>query len=295
VLRAAAESGAAVVVTLHNYRLMCIAGTFFREGKVCQDCLGRSPLSGVVHACYRTSRAESAVIAASLVAARSRGMLDSVHRFFAVSAFVREKHIEGGIDPERILVKPNVVGEQVRRRGAGRHFLILSRLSVEKGIAPIVESWSSDLGELVIAGDGPELAKIEKLAHGRGVRLLGAVAPAEIPPLLGAARAVLVPSTWYEGQPRTILEAYASGVPVIGSRIGGIDELIEDGATGVTVPLNDSGAWRAAASMLADDDLCVRLGDAAHARWEERFSPRRGLTTLEAGYREALEARSART
>lgn len=292
VLTAASDAGAAVVMTLHNYRLMCMAGTFFRNGRVCQKCLGRTPVAGIVHACYRDSRPESAIIAASLVGARARSAFDSVHRFFAVSAFVRDKHIEGGFSPKRILVKPNVVGEQPRRVGAGSYFLVLSRLSVEKGVAQIVEAWDRSIGELVIAGAGPELGRIERLAAGRGVVIRGAVAPYDIPELLAGARAVLVPSSWFEGQPRVILEAYAAGVPVIGSRIGGIAELISEGETGVTVPLNDIPAWRAAASKLADDDVSIRLGKGAYERWQDRFSLARGLVTLEAAYREALEERN---
>jgi glycosyltransferase involved in cell wall biosynthesis len=295
VLTAASDAGAAVVATLHNYRLLCMAGTLFRNGRVCQDCLGRSPLAGLVHACYRGSHPESAIMTATFLAARARRTFDSVDRFLAVSAFVRAKHIEAGFSPERILVKPNVVGPQEQRVGAGRYFLILSRLSAEKGIADIVASWDKDVGDLVIAGDGPEFERVKELAAGRGVVLRGAVAPSEIPELLSQARAILVPSSWYEGQPRVMLEAYASGVPVIGSRIGGVSELIEEGETGLTVPLDDASAWRRAAAELADDSISTRLGQGAYARWVDRFSPLRGLTALEAAYLAALDQRARRS
>jgi len=293
VLRAAEHAGAAVVMTLHNYRLMCPAGTFFRDGRVCQDCLGRLPWPGVAHACYRESRSESAVLAASLVVARTTRKLDAVHRFLAVSAFVRDKHVEASFPAERIIVKPNVVPAQTQRQGAGTYFLVLSRLVVEKGVAEIIRSWDPSLGELRVAGDGPERGRLESLAVGRGVHLDGAMAPEEIPALLAGARALLVPSSWFEGQPRVILEAYAAGVPVIASRIGGLAEAVIDNETGITVDPGDTEAWRAAARQLGDDDkLTIRLGRAAHALWAERFNPTRGLEMLEAAYGEALDERA---
>ncbi|HXF97246.1 MAG TPA: glycosyltransferase family 4 protein [Gaiellaceae bacterium] len=293
VLSAAAKAGAAVVLTLHSYRLVCIAATFFRDRAVCQDCLGRLPWPGVVHACYRGSRAQSLVLATSLALARARRAFDSVHRYLAVSAFVRAKHIEAGLPAERILIKPNVVGPQTRRAGPGLYFLVLSRLSAEKGIAELVRAWSEELGELRIAGDGPLRGEIERLAHGRGVRVLGPVAPEHIPALFSGARALFVPSRWFEGQPRVVLEAYAAGVPVVASRIGCLPDVIADGETGFTVAFGDDEGWRTAARAFADDHVAMRLGAAAYERWRTEYSPERGLELLEFAYREALAERDA--
>ena len=294
VLTAASEAGAAVVITLHNYRFMCIASTFLRDGRVCQDCLGRPRWPGVVHACYRGSRAESALLSSALAIARARGTLGSAHRLLAVSSFVREKYIEAGFPGERILVRPNAVPAQERRRGPGEYFLVLSRLSVEKGVSQLVRAWHEDLGELRIVGDGPERAEIERLARGRGAHVEDGVPPDAIGPVLAGARAVLVPSVCFEGQPRTILEAYAAGVPVIASRIGGLPEVVVDGATGVTVRPGDPDGWRDAAIRMASDDVSERFGDAAYELWRSHFSQEQGLASLEAAYAEAIEERTAR-
>jgi glycosyltransferase involved in cell wall biosynthesis len=293
VLRAASDAGAGVVLTLHNYRLMCIAGTFFRGGRVCEDCLGGTPLPGIVHGCYRGSRSQSAVVGASLVVARGTSVFAAVDRFLAVSDFVRVKHVAAGLPAERILVKPNVVPAQMRRDGPGAYFLVLSRLSAEKGVSEIVRAWGPDFGELRIVGDGPERSELERLAAGRGVRLEERVAPSDVPPLLAGARAVIVPSVCFEGQPRVVLEAYAAGVPVLASRIGGLPELVLDGETGVTVEPGDLAGWRAAVERLASDDESTRLGDAAHELWRARFSPERGLAALEHAYAEAIARRGA--
>jgi glycosyltransferase involved in cell wall biosynthesis len=292
VVPAAAEAGAAVVLTLHNYRLMCLAGTFFRDGRICEDCLGRSPWPGVLHACYRGSRPESAVLAGSVVVARIRRTYDHVHRFLAVSEFVRAKHVEAGFSPRRVLVKPNVVPAQPKRDGPGEYFLVLGRLSVEKGVSQVVRAWNERLGTLRVVGDGPMRAEIERLAVGRGVRVEGPVPPGDVAGIVSRARALVLPSACFEGQPRAILEAYAAGVPVIASRIGGIPDLVTDGETGLTVPPDDSSGWREAAEQLAEDGASVRLGEGAYARWGERFSPARGREMLERAYGEALEERA---
>ena len=291
-LEGAASGGAAVVMTLHNYRLMCIAATFFRAGHVCEDCFGRSPWPGVVHGCYRDSRAESAVLGGATVVARRTGALAAVHRFLAVSGFVRDKHVEAGLPSDRVLVKPNVVpGVQVRA-GAGTYFLVLSRLSVEKGLDELVQAWDPGLGILRIVGDGPLRSKIERLAEGRGIRVEPPVAPEAVPALLAGARALLLPSACYEGQPRAVLEAYAAGVPVIASRLGALPELVLDGESGMTVSRGDLAGWRAAVATLADADTSLRLGRGALALWRKRFSPQQGLAALEEAYSEALLARS---
>jgi glycosyltransferase involved in cell wall biosynthesis len=295
VLHAAGEAGAGVLLTLHNYRSLCLAATFYRDGHVCEDCLGRSTLPGVVHACYRGSRTQSAVLATSIAVARGARTLSSVDLFLAVSDFVRAKHVEAGFPPERIVVKRHAVPESRRRKGPGRYFLVLSRLSSEKGVAELVGAWSAGLGELRIVGDGPERAAIEGLARGRDVVIKGAVPPEEVPALLAGARALLVPSVCYETSSRVAIEAYAAGVPVIASRIGGLPEIVAEGETGVTVPPGDEDGWLGAVGLLSDDDVSLRFGEAAHARWRSDFSPERGLTQLEAAYRAAIEDRARRS
>ncbi|MDW8339479.1 MAG: glycosyltransferase family 4 protein [Thermoleophilia bacterium] len=291
VIRAAAEAGAAVVVTLHNFRLLCIAGTFFRDGRVCEACFRRTPWPGVVHGCYRRSRLQSSVVATSLVGSRLRGTLTLVHRFLAVSDFLGRRHAAAGLPADRIVVKPNFVPAFPLREGPGSYFLVLGRLSAEKGVGMLVEAWSPSLAELRIVGDGPERPVLERLATGSAVRFVGSLSTSEVPTALAGARALLVPSVCYEGQPRAILEAYAAGVPVVASRIGGLGELVVDGVTGFTVSPADPNAWRDAVRRLLDDEVSLRLGAGARACWQERFTPERALDLLERAYREALAER----
>lgn len=287
VLRTAAGAGAAVVVTLHNYRLLCLPATFQRRGALCELCLGHVPWRGVVHRCYRRSAAGSAALATSFTLHRAVGTFDRVALYLAVSEFVRGKHLEGGLPPERIVVKPNFAWKAPRREGPGEYFLFLGRLSPEKGLDTLLASWRDIPAPLVVVGDGPDERRLRREAPAN-VELRGLVPPAEIPSIIAGARALVVPSRWYEGSPRSIVEAYAGGVPVIASAIGALPEVVEDERSGLLVEPGDEAALAGAARRLLDDRESERLGERAYALWRERYSPERSLTSLEAAYGQAL-------
>jgi glycosyltransferase involved in cell wall biosynthesis/predicted ATP-grasp superfamily ATP-dependent carboligase len=289
VLAAAADEGAAVVMTLHNYRLLCLPATLLRGGHVCEDCVGRVPWRGVVHRCYRDSLLGSGALAGSLVAHRATRSFGRVHRFLAVSDFVRDKYVQAGFPADRILVKPNFVPASARRDGPGDYFLYLGRLSAEKGVATLLAAHRPQHGRLLVVGDGPERERLEALA-GANVEFVGAVPAGEVAPLIAGARALLMPSLSYEGAPRTLLEAYAAGVPVVASRIGALATLVDDGVTGILVPPREAEAWAAAMTALRDDDECTRLGEGAYGVWEAEYGPERVLSQLEESYRLALAA-----
>jgi glycosyltransferase involved in cell wall biosynthesis len=283
VLRAVGETPS--VLTLHNYRLLCLPATFLRDGRVCESCLGRTPWRGVVHGCYRHSVPASAAIATSLMVHRAADTFSRPNLYLAVSDFVRRKHIAGGFDPDRIRVKPNFTWPVPKREGPGEYFLFLGRLSAEKGLATIIEA-SRGRGDsrIVVVGGGPEREAMHALAH-PGVEFRGAVDAAAVPEIVRRARALLVPSTCFEGAPRSLLEAYAAGVPVIASRIGGLPELVEDGVTGLLVDPNEPEKWADAMARLGGDDEASRMGLEAHRLWEKRFGPDEGLRNLEEAYR----------
>ncbi len=292
VLRLGGGDGPAVVMTLHNFRLLCLPATFLRDGKVCEDCLGGLPWPGVVHRCFRGSALGSGVLATSLAIHRGIGTFHKVTRYLAVSDFVRRKHIEGGLDPDRIGVKTNFSWPATQRQGPGDYFLSLGRLSAEKGIDTLIRAWSEPdpPGRLVVVGDGPTGQALRASAP-PSVEFRGQLHPDEVLPVLLGARALLLPSRWYEAAPRSIVEAYAAGVPVVASDIGALPEAVEHGLTGYLAPVDDAAAWAGASRRLLDDELCVQLGGAARARWEQRHSPGRALTDLEDAYDEALRRR----
>ncbi|MBT9590476.1 MAG: glycosyltransferase family 4 protein [Thiobacillus sp.] len=279
---AAARADVPVVQTLHNFRLMCLNALFLRDGKVCEDCMGHLPWRGVARACYRGSRAASGVLAGMLALHRGLGTYrNKVARYIALNEFCRDKFIEGGLPAERVVVKPNFVNfdspEPVSRSG----LLFVGRLSVEKGVATLAEAMARLPDAcLRVAGDGPEAGLLDGVA---GVARLGSLSGEAVRLEMSRAAALVVPSIWYENFPRTIVEAFACGTPVIASRIGALAELVRDGETGLLFEpgnprdLADKMAW-----ALANPERMAAMGRTARAQYEAEFS-------AEVNYRRLME------
>jgi glycosyltransferase involved in cell wall biosynthesis len=290
VIRAAGRAGAGVVMTLHNYRLMCLPGSLLREGRICELCVGHVPWEGVRHRCYRGSAAGSTVLATSLSVHRAAGSFDRVDRFLAVSDFVRSKHVEAGLPGDRITVRANFAWAAGTRTGPGDHFLFAGRLAPEKGVDLLLRTWADapELPPLVVIGDGPEQGRLSGLAP-PGVELRGRVSAGEMPSIMQGALGLLVPSRWYEAAlPKVVLEAYAAGVPVVAADIGALPEGVIDGVTGYLVPPEEPAAWAQALRRLAVPGQTERMGAGAREVWAERYSPERGLAALEAAYQGVL-------
>lgn len=283
-----------VVMTLHNFRYMCLSGTLFRDGRICEDCVGRVPWPGIVHGCYRDSKAASATLATSITVHRGLDSWAGVDTFVALSDFMRRKHEHAGVPADRMIVQTNFSWPTERRQGPGGYFLYLGRLAPEKGLGSFVRAWEQVPVPLLIVGEGPEEENLRAQASGQ-VEFRGSVPASEVPDLLRGARALVVPSTWYEGAPRAIIEAYAAGVPVLASEIGALPEIVVEGETGYLVPPSDASGWIEVARRLADDEVAVRMGEAAYRRWVEVHDPSQGLAGLETLYRVAAETRRERT
>lgn len=283
---AAERAGVPVVQTLHNFRLMCLNALFLRDGKVCEDCMGQVPWRGVVRACYRGSYAASAALAGMLTLHRGLGTYrNQVARYIALNEFCRGKFIEGGLPAERVVVKPNFVDFDMPQPVARAGLLFVGRLSVEKGVATLAQAMTLlPDAKLRVAGDGPEAELLDGAA---GVTRLGGLPGETVRQEMSRAAALVVPSICYENFPRTIVEAFACGLPVIASRIGALAELVRDGETGLLFEpgnprdLADKLAW-----AQAHPEQMAEMGHTARAQYEAEFS-------AEVNYRRLMEIYAA--
>lgn len=237
---AAAAEDVPVVQTLHNYRLMCPNGLFFREGRPCEDCAGKSiAWPGVVHGCYRGSRSATALTATMFSVHRAFGTWSNmVDVYVALTEFARSKFVAAGVPEDRILVKPNFVNpDPGAGAGQGGYALFAGRLSPEKGVGTLLAAWEmmgEDAMPLKLAGDGP-LSEPVRDAAGKNPRVeyLGYRSVEEVRRLMKEAALLVVPSEWYETFGRVAIESFAAGTPVVVAGIGAIAELVEHGRTGL--------------------------------------------------------------
>jgi len=281
-LRAAHGSGVRVVQTLHNFRPLCPAATFLRDGRVCEDCLGRIPIPAVVHGCYRSSRAATLPIAVKDALHSAIGTWSTaVDTYITPSEFARSRYLKAGWPAERIVVKHNTAPDPGRPRPAyDGGFLCLSRLAPEKGIDVLLEAWGiafPDGGQrLTVVGSGELEEPLRRRAASLpGVELTGQVARERGLEILAGARALVVPSRWYEVFPRIVAEAYALGVPVIASRLGSLGEIVIDGETGLHAePGDPRDLARALQALAGDRALAERLGAGARREYELHLSPK---------------------
>jgi glycosyltransferase involved in cell wall biosynthesis len=236
---AAHQEGIPVVQTLHNYRLLCPAATLFRDGHPCEDCVSKKiPWSGVLHGCYRGSRVATAAATAMLATHNYRKTWDNtVSAYIALTGFARDKFIQGGLPANKIFVKPNFLqadpGLSVAK---GNYALFVGRLTPEKGIATLLEAWQTLGAELPlqIAGDGPMAPEVENASREmEHVSWLKWLPRAETLQKMKDATVLILPSTWYEGFPMIIAEAFAVGLPVIASNLGSMSSIVDHQRTGL--------------------------------------------------------------
>lgn len=286
---AAARQRVPVVQTLHNFRLFCPQAMFMRNGAVCEDCLGTLPWRGVLRRCYRDSAAQSAVLTGMLGVHRALGTWRRrVARYIALNAFCRDKFIAAGLPAERIAVKPNFVDLPPPRGDAARAGgLFVGRLSAEKGIAMLVvaAAASKDATAIAVVGAGPQQALLEGAP---GVRLLGWQAPELVYARMRRSAWLVMPSVWYENFPRTLVEAFACGLPAIASRLGAMAELIREGETGLLFRPGDAADLARALAWAGDNPTAMRrMGEAARREYEEKYTPAANFASLMAIYRAA--------
>lgn len=239
------DAGIPVVQTLHNFRFICPGAQLQRNGHICEECIDHSLLPALLHRCYRKSFSATAAVVWMLQFNRLRKNYQQlVDCYIALTQFAADRLISGGLPKEHIVVKPNfLLNTPEIGQGGGGYAVYTGRLSEEKGLRTLLRAWKNVEGlQLKILGDGPlkdELVDATKDMCAE-IEFLGFCDQEKVRKIVSKAEFQIVPSEWYEGLPMVVLEAYALGTPVIASRIGSLDSIVEDGITGAKFTAGDA-------------------------------------------------------
>ncbi len=284
-----------VVQTLHNYRLLCANALLFRDGKICEDCLRTTvPWPGVLRGCYRNSQMGTLAVAGMIVTHRLlRTWQRKVSMYIVLTEFARKKFVAGGLPAEKIVVKPNFIDpDPGYGRGNGGYVLFAGRLAEEKGLRTLLSAWQQKSlpCRLKIAGGGPLEAEVQR-RHGGEIEFIGSKSSTEIFELMGEASALVVPSECYEGMPRIIVESFAKGTPVIGSKLGAMESMIEHQRTGLHFEAGNSTDLATQVQwMLTHNTEWQQMRREARAEYEAKYTGAKNYEILRAIYERAVQA-----
>lgn len=285
--------GVPVVQSLHNFRLSCPAGTFFRHGAACDDCGGKLGES-VLRGCYRSSRVQTAAVAVMLGMHRALSTWERmVEAYSAPSRFCADRLASSGISREKVMVRPNFLPSDPGMRTSGADFaLFAGRLCEEKGVRQLIRAWRRLRAiPLVIVGDGPLREEAEKSAPAN-VSFTGALSPEQTLVRIKSARFLVFPSIGYETFGMVALEAAACGVATLGARLGAIPELVDDGQTGrLFDPHNaddlvDKVEWAWSHPVQTNE-----MGAAARRRYLNQYTAEHGYESLMQLYESVFDRR----
>jgi len=288
-----------VIHSLHNPRAICPSSTFYRNGRICDDCMGRLfAWPGILHACYRGSYLQTAAVAVmGAVHRRLRTWHRKIDAYIVFTEFYRRKFIEGGFPEDKIIVKPHFVAEdpQVRRNSSSNYALFIGRLSSEKGLTTLLRAWQEvkDI-PLKIRGEGPMLNDIKGVIREnrlQSIEIVNRLPQKELIALIKGARFLISPSDgYYENFGLVIIESFACGVPVIVSGVGVMHELVEDKKTGLYFTAGDPSDLASKVKWAWEHEEEMRnMGERARQEFELKYTAQDNYQQLMRIYNIAIE------
>ena len=283
-----------VVVTIHNFRLICINGLLYRKGHVCEKCITKSwPLSGIKYGCYQDSKAVSVFPTLTNGIHNLLGTWKSkVDVFIFLSEFSKKvfdrSHIS--IAEEKVFIKPNFVPDNGFSFEKENYYLFAGRLTEEKGVLFVVNAFKKNGKELRIAGSGPLEDKLRDIAvtH-KNIQVLGFQDKAQMRTLYLGAKATIFTSKMYENNPLVIIESFSFGTPVITSDFGNAGVLVNENHNGNKYKLDNEKSLFEVIRDFEENSNKISLRKGARSTFEENFSINKNLAMLENIYRYSME------
>lgn len=250
VLKAAKKRNVPVVMTLHNYRLLCPGALFLRDSKVCTKCKNISvPIYGIKHKCFQDSYAKSALLASFIGYNKMNNTWGStINKFIVLTPFIKKLIVDSSlkVKDENVIVKPNSTDDLLDNDSGNREnkYLFIGRLSKEKGVDVMIEAFNEipDI-QLDVVGDGDLFEELKSKAN-NNIIFHGSQDKVFIRKMLNKTKALVFPSIWYEGLPNTLIEAFSTGTPVLASNIDNINDIVISGHNGETFTPNNSNDLR---------------------------------------------------
>lgn len=286
-----------VVMTVHNFRLLCPGADFYRDGKVCEECVQKGLFRGVKYGCYRQSRAQTLICALSMWIHRRLGTYQKIH-YICLTDFNKEKLLSmKQMKPGQVFVKPNYMtygGEIVPADRRENYFLYAGRLEEEKGVKVLLEAFrilqeqqasgEKEEARLIVCGEGSlkewclHYASKHKLTN---VSVKGGMPNEIIRKLMSRAKGVVVPSLWYEGFPMVMAEAFSVRTPVIGSDLGNVGDLIREKVNGVKFQAGDAKSLAAVIADFDPEEIHFETADQTMKEWNEEENYRKLMRIYE--------------
>lgn len=285
-----------VVMTVHDYKLACPSYSMFNAGRICELCKGQRFYRCVTARCHKGSFAKSLLAALeSYLHHRILKSYSNIKYFICPSRFVMEKMKEMGMAGNFVHL-PHFVDREAWAVSAGEkkdYIVYCGRLSAEKGIGTLIEALKGGAVDTRIIGEGPLKKGIEeriKKDKSENIKLLGYLNGKELAEEVGKSRCLVMPSEWYEVFGMSVIEAFASESPVIGSRIGGMPEIIEDGETGFLFEPGNAGELRSKIlNLLNNPAKASQMGKNARALVENKYNAELHYERLMRVYNDAIK------
>lgn len=280
VFYAAKKHGTKIVMSVRNYRLVCPNALMYVNGNICDKCVGLSvPYPAIRHKCYKNDVAATSVATGMMTMHNIMNTWNAkIDGFITISEFVKKQLIKGGVSSDKIHVKYNFVNAPFIPQPIEiyNRYLYVGRLSTEKGVTNMLDAFNHPKlrnYKLTIVGDGPYMSLVQNaVANNSNIEYLGKLSLADTYLLMSKSKALVFPSIWHEPFGRTVVESFAVGTPVIGSKLGGVTELIQDGYNGY---LFDPYNIDSIVDSIIKIDLCSEydiLRANAKKSYEERFT-----------------------
>jgi len=288
-----------IVQVIHNYRLFCASGIFYRRNKICEECLEHGDIRAIMYGCYRNSRIQTLpLVIMHQVHKWLKTWTKQVDMYIALTDFSRQKLIQGGLPEERVVIKPNFFSTIPEPSYKHENYAVfLGRLTVEKGVSTLLKAWEN-LKDVPIKIIGDGILKDEVISAAKNnpsIEFLGHIPNERCLELLKRSMFMVMPSEWYEGFPMTIREALACGKPVIASRMGAMAELIDDGGTGLLFETGNSDDLTSKVRWLVDHkDTAITMGKSARLEFEAKYTAEENYDILMEIYKKAIDINKQR-